>query len=235
MTVTQRYRFIYKPLVFIAYLAPLAWLTCGALGWFGASLGPDPVKELEHECGKTALNLLLLTLAVTPVRELTSQPQLLRLRRMLGLFVFFYVVLHFTIYLVLDLELNFATLGADIAKRPYITIGFTALLLLIPLAVTSTNGMMRRLGRRWQTLHRLVYLIAVLGVWHFYWQVKRDVREPLLYAGMLAILLGYRVVRARARRRAAAAPSTGPAPARPAAPVTSTSRVGPSLRPSESD
>ena len=235
MTVTQRYRFIYKPLVFIACLAPLAWLTCGALGWFGASLGPDPVKELEHECGKTALNLLLLTLAVTPVRELTSQPQLLRLRRMLGLFVFFYVVLHFTIYLVLDLELNFATLGADIAKRPYITIGFTALLLLIPLAVTSTNGMMRRLGRRWQTLHRLVYLIAVLGVWHFYWQVKRDVREPLLYAGMLAILLGYRVVRARARRRAAAAPSTGPAPARPAAPVTSTSRVGPSLRPSESD
>jgi len=235
MTLTQRYRFIYKPLVFIACLAPLGWLICGALGWFGVSLGPDPVKELEHECGKTALNLLLLTLAVTPVRELTSQPQLLRLRRMLGLFAFFYVVLHFTIYLVLDLELNFATLGADIAKRPYITIGFTALLLLIPLAVTSTNGMMRRLGRRWQTLHRLVYLIAVLGVWHFYWQVKRDVREPLLYAGMLAILLGYRVVRARARRRAAAAPSTGPAPARPAAPVTSTSRVGPSLRPSESD
>ena len=235
MTLTQRYRFIYKPLVFIACLAPLGWLICGALGWFGVSLGPDPVKELEHECGKTALNLLLLTLAVTPVRELTGQPQLLRLRRMLGLFAFSYVVLHFTIYLVLDLELNFATLGADIAKRPYITIGFTALLLLIPLAVTSTNGMMRRLGRRWQTLHRLVYLIAVLGVWHFYWQVKRDVREPLLYAGMLAILLGYRVVRARARRRAAAAPSTGPAPARPAAPVTSTSRVGPSLRPSESD
>jgi sulfoxide reductase heme-binding subunit YedZ len=145
------------------------------------------------------------------------------------------VVLHFTIYLVLDLELNFATLGADIAKRPYITIGFSALLLLIPLAATSTNGMMRRLGRRWQTLHRLVYLIAVLGVWHFYWQVKRDVREPLLYAGMLAILLGYRVVRTRARRRAAAAPSAGAAPAHPAAPVTSTSRVGPSLRPSESD
>ena len=222
MTVTQRYRFIYKPLVFIACLAPLAWLTCGALGWFGASLGPDPVKELEHECGKTALNLLLLTLAVTPVRELTAEPQLLRLRRMLGLFAFFYVLLHFTIYLVLDLELNFATLGADIAKRPYITIGFTALLLLIPLAVTSTNGMMRRLGRRWQTLHRLVYVIAVLGVWHFYWQVKRDVREPLLYAGILALLLGYRVVRARRRQRAAA-PSASAAPAPATAPVTSTS------------
>jgi len=222
MTLTQRYRFIYKPLVFIACLTPLAWLTCGALGWFGASLGPDPVKELEHECGKTALNLLLLTLAVTPVRELTSQPQLLRLRRMLGLFAFFYVVLHFTIYLVLDLELNFATLGADIAKRPYITIGFTALLLLIPLAVTSTNGMMRRLGRRWQTLHRLVYVIAVLGVWHFYWQVKRDVREPLLYAGILALLLGYRVLRARRRHRAAA-PSASAGPAPPTAPVTSRS------------
>ena len=222
MTVTQRYRFIYKPLVFIACLVPFAWLACGAFGWFGASLGPDPVKELEHEAGKTALNLLLLTLAVTPVRELTSQPQLLRLRRMLGLFVFFYVVLHFTIYLVLDLELNFATLGADIAKRPYITIGFTALLLLIPLAVTSTNGMMRRLGRRWQTLHRLIYVIAVLGVWHFYWQVKRDVREPLLYAGILAVLLGYRALRALARRRAAATRSAHLAVARPP-PVTSTS------------
>ena len=226
MTLTQRYRFIYKPLVFIACLVPLAWLASGAFGWFGASLGPDPVKELEHECGKTALNLLLLTLAVTPVRELTSQPQLLRLRRMLGLFAFFYVVLHFTIYLVLDLELNFATLGADIAKRPYITIGFTALLLLIPLAVTSTNGMMRRLGRRWQTLHRLVYVIAVLGVWHFYWQVKRDVREPLLYAGILAVLLGYRVLRAIARRRAAATRAVHSTPASPADPVTSTSGDG---------
>ena len=207
MTLTQRYRFIYKPLVFTACLLPLAWLACGAFGWLGASLGADPVKELEHECGKTALNLLLLTLAVTPVRELTGQPQLLRLRRMLGLFAFFYVLLHFTIYLVLDLELNFATLGTDIAKRPYITIGFTALLLLIPLAVTSTNAMMRRLGRRWQRLHRLVYVIAVLGVWHFYWQVKRDVREPLIYAGILGVLLGYRVVRARMRRRNSAAPA----------------------------
>jgi sulfoxide reductase heme-binding subunit YedZ len=235
MTLTQRYRFIYKPLVFIACLGPLAWLACGAFGWFGVTLGPDPVKELEHECGKTALNLLLLTLAVTPVRELTSQPQLLRLRRMLGLFAFFYVVVHFTIYLVLDLELNFATLGADIAKRPYITIGFTALLLLIPLAVTSTNGMMRRLGRRWQTLHRLVYVIAVLGVWHFYWQVKRDVREPLLYAGILAVLLGYRLLRAITRRRAAAARAADSTPARPPDPVTSTSRSGPALRPSASD
>ena len=233
MTLAQRYRLIYKPLVFVACLVPLVWLTSGAFGWFGLSLGADPVKELEHEAGKTALNLLLLTLAVTPVREITSQPQLLRLRRMLGLFAFFYVVLHFTIYVVLDLELNFRTLGADIAKRPYITIGFTALLLLIPLAVTSTNGMMRRLGRRWVSLHRLIYVVAVLGVWHFYWQVKRDIREPLLYAGMLAILLGYRVVRAYARRRRAPASPVPATSAPAAAPVTSTSGRGPSLRPSE--
>jgi methionine sulfoxide reductase heme-binding subunit len=199
LNLTQRYRFVYKPLVFLASLLPFAWLVCGTLGWFGLDLGADPVKKLEHECGKTALNLLLLTLAVTPVRELAGLPQLLRLRRMLGLFAFFYVVLHFTAYLALDLELNFRMLGADIAKRPFITIGFSALLLMIPLAITSTNGMMRRLGRRWRSLHRLIYVIAVLGIWHFYWQVKRDVREPLLYAGVLALLLGYRVLRARLR------------------------------------
>jgi sulfoxide reductase heme-binding subunit YedZ len=204
LNVTQRYRYVYKPLVFTAAIAPLVWLACGAFGWFGLGLGADPVKTLEHECGKTALNLLLLTLAVTPVKNLLGFPQLLRLRRMLGLFAFFYVVVHFTVYLVLDLELNWSTLGADIAKRPYITIGFTALLLLIPLAATSTNGMMRRLGRRWASLHRLVYVIAILGVWHFYWQVKRDVREPLLYAGILALLLLYRLVRARSAARAAA-------------------------------
>jgi sulfoxide reductase heme-binding subunit YedZ len=207
LNVAQRYRFVYKPLVFIASLLPLAWLACGALGWFGFTLGTDPVKKLEHVCGKTALNLLLLTLAVSPVRELAGVPQLLRLRRMLGLFTFFYVVVHFSIYLVLDLELNFHVLGADIVKRPYITIGFTALLLLVPLALTSTNAMMRRLGRRWQSLHRLIYPIAVLGVWHFYWQVKRDVREPLIYAGILTLLLAYRVLRARARRAAAPQPA----------------------------
>ena len=203
MNVTERYRLVYKPLVFAASLLPLAWLVCGAFGWLGFSLGADPVKTLEHECGKTALNFLLLTLAVTPVRTLLGLPQLLRLRRMLGLFAFFYAVVHFTVYLVLDLELNWSTLGADIAKRPYITIGFTALLLLVPLAATSTNRMMRRLGRRWTQLHRLVYVIAILGVWHFYWQVKRDVREPLLYAGILALLLLYRLVRAGSAARAA--------------------------------
>jgi sulfoxide reductase heme-binding subunit YedZ len=210
LNVEQRYRLIYKPVIFIASLVPLAWLLCGAFGWFGESLGADPVKKLEHEFGKTALNFLLLTLLVTPVKNLAGLPHVLRLRRMLGLFAFFYVVLHFTVYLVLDLELNFSTLFADIAKRPYITIGFAALLMLIPLAVTSTNRMMRRLGRRWQRLHRLIYVIAVLGVWHFYWQVKRDVREPLIYVGMLAVLLGYRWVRAQLKATSKSGSATVP-------------------------
>jgi sulfoxide reductase heme-binding subunit YedZ len=202
---------------------PFLWWTCAALELFGLSLGADPVKKLEHECGKTALNLLLITLSVTPVRNLTGLTQLVRLRRMLGLFAFFYAVVHFTIYLVLDLELNFRMLGADIVKRPYITIGFTALLLLLPLALTSTNGMMRRLGARWQRLHRLIYVIAALAVWHFYWQVKRDVREPLLYLGILALLLGYRLLRWQLRR-AGAHP-------RAAAPSAVTSRSGSATAP----
>jgi sulfoxide reductase heme-binding subunit YedZ len=197
LNVDQRYRRVYKPLVFLASLVPFAWLLCGAFGWFDVSLGADPVKKLEHECGSWALKFLLITLAITPIRQIAHLPHLPRLRRMLGLFAFFYAVLHFTVYLTLDLELNFGTLFGDIAKRPYITIGFVALVLLIPLAVTSTNGMMRRLGRRWQKLHRLIYVIAILGVWHFYWQVKRDVREPLIYAAILAILLGYRWARAQ--------------------------------------
>ena len=197
MSVEQRYRLVYKPLVFALCLAPLAWLLCGAFGWLGVSLGADPVKKLEHELGLRALQLLLLTLLITPIRQLFDLTHLPRLRRMLGLFAFFYAALHFTVYLSLDLEFNFGAFFKDVAKRPYITIGLLALLLLIPLAVTSTNKMMRRLGRRWLKLHRLIYPIAILGVWHFWWQVKRDIREPLLYAAILAILLGYRIVRAR--------------------------------------
>lgn len=189
----RRYRLIYKPLVFAACLVPFALLVAGAFGIAGRELGADPVKFVLHWCGKTALNLLLITLLVTPVRLLGGWPNLVRLRRMLGLFAFFYALLHFAIYLGLDLEFDFAGLAKDIAKRPYITIGFAALLLLVPLAATSTNRMMRRLGRRWLVLHRLVYVIAILSVWHYYWQVKRDIREPLIYAAILAVLLGYRV------------------------------------------
>ncbi|MDE2449558.1 MAG: sulfoxide reductase heme-binding subunit YedZ [Gammaproteobacteria bacterium] len=203
LNVDRRYRLLYKPAVFAASLVPFAWLTCCLFGWLGFSAGVDPVKFLELECGQTALNFIFITLLVTPVRHLAGLPQLLRLRRMLGLFAFFYVALHFTVYVVLDLEFDWRTLGADIAKRPYITVGFTAFLMLIPLAVTSTNRMMRRLGRRWTQLHRLVYVVAAFGVWHFYWQEKKDVREPLLYAAGLALLLGYRALRTWRQRRPA--------------------------------
>ena len=199
MNFDSQVRRIYKPLLFVACLLPAARLLAGALGIAGLSLGTDPVHEILHTCGKWTLNLLLITLCVTPLRELTGLSPLLRLRRTLGLFAFAYACLHFLSYLLLDQGFDWGAILEDIVKRPYITIGFTALLLLVPLAVTSTNRMMRRLGRRWQKLHRLVYVIAVLGVWHFYWQVKADVREPLLYAGILTVLLGYRWWRARRR------------------------------------
>ncbi|HQW09305.1 MAG TPA: protein-methionine-sulfoxide reductase heme-binding subunit MsrQ [Steroidobacteraceae bacterium] len=208
MTVAKRYRYLWKPLAFIAALTPALLMLAGGFGIAGRRLGTDPVEDLLLTCGKTALNLLCLTLAVTPVARSAHQPQLLRLRRMLGLFAFFYVLLHFAVYLVLDRGLDVAMIVKDITKRPYITIGFVALVLLIPLAATSTQRMMRRLGRRWQTLHRLIYPISILAAWHFYWQVKRDVTEPLIYAAIIATLLGWRVWH-RQRRK-------------PPAPVTST-------------
>jgi sulfoxide reductase heme-binding subunit YedZ len=208
MRVEQRYRYIWKPLVFIAALLPAPLMLAGVFGIAGQRLGADPVAELLLTCGKTALNLLLLTLAVTPLAKIAHRPQLLRLRRMLGLFAFAYAALHFAVYLALDRALDASMIVEDITRRPYITIGFTALLLLLPLAATSTQRMMRRLGRRWQHLHRLVYLIAILAVWHYYWQVKRDVTEPLVYAGILAVLLGWRVWRRRGARVRAAATST---------------------------
>jgi methionine sulfoxide reductase heme-binding subunit len=203
LNVEQRYGWIYKPAVFLASLLPLGWIACNVFGWLGYRPAVDVVKFLELELGQTALNFIMLTLLVTPVRLLAGLTHLLRLRRMLGLFAFFYAALHFSVYVVLDLDLNWRMLAADIGKRPYITVGFTALMLLVPLAITSTNRMRRRLGRRWLKLHRLVYVIAILAVWHYYWQVKADVREPLLYAGMLAALLGYRLFRNPRRVRQA--------------------------------
>lgn len=179
-----------KPLVFVACLLPLAWLLW--LTWQGR-LGVNPVETLSHRTGDWSLRFLLLTLAVTPLRRLSGWNRLQRFRRMLGLFAFFYVCLHFAVYLIFDQFFDWRAIVADVAKRPYITVGFAAFLLLIPLAVTSTNGMMKRLGRNWQRLHRLVYLIAVLGVLHYAWLVKADLREPLLYGGLLAVLLGYRL------------------------------------------
>jgi sulfoxide reductase heme-binding subunit YedZ len=214
VNVEQRYRFVYKPVVFIASLAPFLWLLVRGFGLFDQSLGVDPVKETLHVLGKTGLNLLLITLLVTPVRQLTGLTHVLRIRRMLGLFAFFYVLMHFLLYISYQ-GFSFRDIMEDVVKRPYITIGFLGLLMLIPLAITSTNKMMRRLGRRWQSLHRLVYVVAILGVWHFYWQVKKDVREPLIYAGILAVLLGYRALRAWQKKRtqlvtSKRAPATAP-------------------------
>jgi sulfoxide reductase heme-binding subunit YedZ len=181
----------------VGSLLPAAYLLCGAFGLLGISLGADPVSLMLHTCGNWALKFLLITLLMTPLRNLFHSIVWLRFRRMLGLFAFFYAVLHFLIYVILDQSGQLSAVWQDIVKRPYITIGMLALLLLMPLAITSTAAMQRRLGRRWKTLHRLIYLIAILGVWHYWWGVKKDIREPLLYAGILAVLLVYRLVKLR--------------------------------------
>jgi methionine sulfoxide reductase heme-binding subunit len=196
-------QWVVKPLVFVACLLPVLRLSAGVLALEGVSLTPavsalvslgaDPVAKMLHTCGKWALKFLLITLCMTPLRDSTHSVFWLRFRRMFGLFAFFYVLLHFTVYLLLDQAGKLGALWQDIVKRPYITIGMLALLLLIPLAVTSTAKAQRRLGRRWTRLHRLIYLIAVLGVWHYWWGVKKDIREPLLYACGLSILLGFRL------------------------------------------
>lgn len=190
-----------KPLLFLACLLPLAYLAAAAFGVAGSGLGANPVEKLLHELGRWGLKFLLITLSVTPLRRWTGWNWLIGYRRMLGLFAFFYVVLHFLVYAVLDQGLDIGAIGEDILKRPYITLGMAGLLMLIPLAVTSTRGMMRRLGKRWQKLHRLVYLIAIVGVWHFYWQVKLDTLAPTMYALVLALLLGARVYHAQMARR----------------------------------
>jgi sulfoxide reductase heme-binding subunit YedZ len=194
-----------KPLVFALCLLPLAWLAWDAVQ---DTLGTDPVAQLEHRSGIWTLRLLLLTLAITPLRQATGWHKAIRYRRMLGLFTFFYATAHLLIYTVIDLGGFWSQLLADIVKRPYITVGFTAWLLLIPLAVTSTQKMIRRLGRRWQKLHRLAYLIALLGVLHFLWLVKADHREPLLYMLLLGVLMLWRLPwAARLKKPSALAPS----------------------------
>lgn len=174
-------------------LLPLAVLFLRAFELADFGLGANPIEELLHALGRWGLKFLLLTLTITPLRRWSGWNWLLRFRRMLGLFAFFYIVLHFITYAVLDQGLDISAIVEDIIKRPYITLGMTGLLLLIPLAVTSTKGMMRRLGRRWQKLHRLVYVIALVGVWHFYWQVKLDTLDATIYALLLIVLLITRV------------------------------------------
>lgn len=203
MRSTAIVRRVFKPILFLLCALPLLLLACEAFGIGGASLGTNPVERVQDTFGQWGLRFLVITLAVTPLRDWFNAPWLVQLRRMLGLYAFFYVLMHFLTWLFLDQGLYWSGIVEDIAKRPFITIGCAALLLLIPLAVTSTNGMMRRLGKRWKTLHRLVYLIALLGVWHYYWQVKKDVTEPLIYLTIVLVLLGWRVWQVRPRRKVA--------------------------------
>jgi sulfoxide reductase heme-binding subunit YedZ len=157
-------------------------------------LGANPVEKLTRSLGEWALRFLLIGLAITPAAVLLRQPRLIRYRRTIGMWAFAYVFMHLTNYVALDHFFDWRTIGGDILKRPYITIGMTAFVLLIPLAVTSTNAMLRRLGpKRWKALHRLVYLIAVLGVIHYFLLVKADRTGPLVYGAVLAVLLGFRV------------------------------------------
>lgn len=203
---------IAKAGVWLLCLLPLAWLVVRGFGTAGTSLGANPVETVLLTLGKTALNLLLITLAVTPARRILRINALVRFRRLLGLFAFFYAALHFATYALLDLRLQWHTLYADIIERPYITVGMLALLAMIPLAVTSTRRMQRRLGRRWLTLHKTIYAIGVLAIVHFLWQAKSDLDpEPLVYMAILIVLLGYRLVhRLRQRRTQAARPAVRP-------------------------
>lgn len=202
MTDGQMVRRILKPLAWVGCLAPTAWLVRGIVG---GDLGADPVKTLTHTTGLSALTILLVTLGVTPLRGLLDRPALVLLRRPLGLFVWYYAVVHFLIYAVFDHQVSVTEISEDVAKHPWVLVGFSALVLLTTLAVTSPAAMVRRLGaRRWRRLHRLVYPAAVLVVLHFLWLVKKDVSEPVRYGVILGVLLLARVIPALSRLRATA-------------------------------
>lgn len=192
----------FKVLVFILCLVPfgiLAWGFFGAhptdMSSWGAGLGANPLEVITHSTGDWTIRFLLITLAITPLRKLTHQNWLIRFRRMLGLFAFFYGTLHLTTYLWFDKDFVLADILADVAKRRFITVGFLGFVLMIPLAITSTAWAIRKMGgKRWQLLHRLIYFSAIAGVIHYIWLVKSDLRKPLQYGVILAVLLGYRIV-----------------------------------------
>jgi sulfoxide reductase heme-binding subunit YedZ len=198
--VIRQIRFVWKPALFLLCLVPALLVVTDTMG-IGGSLGANPVEEIQDRFGNWALRFILITLAVTPLRQLSGRNWLLRFRRMLGLFAFFYVLMHFLTWLVLDQGMLLSAIKEDIFERPFITIGFSAFVILSLMAATSTAGMRRRLGRNWQRLHYGIYLAAVLGVWHYWWQVKKDISEPLVYAALLALLLGYRAWHHRTRAR----------------------------------
>jgi methionine sulfoxide reductase heme-binding subunit len=205
VTQAQIIRWGVKPVLWVAGLAPLAWQIWA---FVTGNLEAEPVKGMEHFTGRTAIIILFITLTITPIRRLTGWNGLIKVRRLIGLFAFFYALIHFAIFLVFDLELNFGALAKEVVERPWITVGFAALLILGVLAVTSPLFMVRRLGRKWQTLHRLVYLAAALGLLHFFWSQKKDHRLPVIYTAVLGAIF---VVKVFTR-------VTPRSPARPAAP-----------------
>jgi methionine sulfoxide reductase heme-binding subunit len=180
-----------KTLVFLACLTPFLWLVTRTLT---GRLGINPVEDLELTTGIWALRLLVATLLVTPLRRVSGWNRIIQYRRMLGLFAFFYASLHFAIYVAVDQFFAFEFIVKDVVKRPFITMGFTAFVLMIPLAITSTKGWIRRLGRRWQLLHRLIYVSAVCAAVHYLWKVKVMIGSPVYYACVIGILLGFRLI-----------------------------------------
>jgi sulfoxide reductase heme-binding subunit YedZ len=201
----KRSRLIFKPLVFIASLIPLGWLVFAL--WSDTALGTlyltsDPVQKLNRELGDWALIFIILTLAVRPAGEILKKGEFVAYRRMIGLYAFFYAILHLTSYVIIDLQLDLNAFVQDVIKRNYITIGILAILMLIPLAITSTKGMIKRLGgRKWRKLHMLVYPIAILGVIHFYMMIRADFTRPIMYGSVIFVLLAYRVWKARQKSR----------------------------------
>jgi len=199
---------ILKPIAFLAALGPVGLLAWNALH---NNLGANPIEEITHQTGLWTLILLLVTLSITPLRRfIPGLNWLIQYRRMIGLFAFFYGCLHLTTYLWLDQSFDFHAIIKDVYKRPFITAGFTAFVLMVPLALTSTKGWIRRLGKRWQLLHRLIYFSAFAGVFHFIWLVKKDLREPLIYATVFAALMTIRLLFWFQKNRRVAAPTGRP-------------------------
>lgn len=193
MNTLQQIRFVWKPIIFLICLLPAVLVVGDAFGITGG-LGANPIEAILDRFGNWALRFIMIALAVTPLRRMTGWNWLSRFRRMLGLFTFFYAFMHFVTWFVLDREMRVDDIIEDLTERPFITLGFIAVLLLTAMAVTSVTAIRRRMGRNWQKLHYAAYAVGFLGVWHYWWQVKKDVAEPALYAAILTVLLGARVV-----------------------------------------
>ena len=199
MQLSARQRSTVKVIVFLLCLIPLARL---AWGIWNDTLGANPIEFVIRALGDWALRFVLITLAVTPLRKITGWTWLMTLRRMLGLYAFFYATLHLSTYIWVDQFFDWVAIAKDIIKRPFITVGMLTYTLLVPLAITSNNAMIRRMGgKRWQFLHRAIYIIGALGVLHFWWMVKLDITQPAIYAAVLSVLLGLRLLWLRQRQR----------------------------------